>query len=193
LNKSKESIGSKNIGLSRLRGRQNEWQFLVAINSEFRKCALTSNNAAKAGSRVHAKSLVWIEGRSDVDTHPEASTRAANPLTHPRSSDSPNAVSPSASGLHPDGFEPPTYSSVDCRSIQLSYGCFSIADVTIWHNPVLARRKTAGVTDQEFRSYRMGNPVAEIYSAGVWGKQKTENRIQEFGRPEQRPDLETET
>ncbi len=26
--------------------------------------------------------------------------------------------------MHPDGLEPPTYSSVDCRSIQLSYGCF---------------------------------------------------------------------
>jgi hypothetical protein len=31
--------------------------------------------------------------------------------------------------MHPDGLEPPTYSSVDCRSIQLSYGCFSIADM----------------------------------------------------------------
>ena len=26
--------------------------------------------------------------------------------------------------LHPTGIEPITYSSVDCRSIQLSYGCF---------------------------------------------------------------------
>ena len=45
-------------------------------------------------------------------------------------------------GVHPDGLEPPTYSSVDCRSIQLSYGCLPLRRLTIWHNLFLARPKT---------------------------------------------------
>jgi hypothetical protein len=51
-------------------------------------------------------------------------------------------VSASFRAMHPDGFEPPTYSSVDCRSIQLSYGCFLLRTLSIWHNPVLARPKS---------------------------------------------------
>ena len=44
--------------------------------------------------------------------------------------------------MHPDGLEPPTYSSVDCRSIQLSYGCFLLRTWTIGYNLVLARLKS---------------------------------------------------
>src|SRR6476659_5726893 len=41
--------------------------------------------------------------------------------------------------MHPTGIEPITYSSVDCRSIQLSYGCFLPRSLTICNKPVLAR------------------------------------------------------
>src|ERR1700730_12106842 len=36
-------------------------------------------------------------------------------------------VSPSSRATHPTRLERVTYSSVDCRSIQLSYGCFLLS------------------------------------------------------------------
>ncbi len=40
--------------------------------------------------------------------------------------------------VHPEGVEPPTYSSVGCRSIQLSYGCVNVSYI------IESRQKTAG-------------------------------------------------
>jgi hypothetical protein len=50
--------------------------------------------------------------------------------------------------MHPTRLERVTYSSVDCRSIQLSYGCFP-RTLTIGHNLFLAREK--GVPRSGFR------------------------------------------
>ena len=61
-------------------------------------------------------------------------------LTKSKDLDAKFVVSSSVSTMHPTRLERVTYSSVDCRSIQLSYGCFP-RTLTIGHNLFLAREK----------------------------------------------------
>jgi hypothetical protein len=71
--------------------------------------------------------------------------------------------------LHPDGLEPPTYSSVDCRSIQLSYGCFLLRTWTIGYNGVLARLKSEDWSNGRLRrrlSRRSSWALSLLYQCG---------------------------
>jgi hypothetical protein len=95
--------------------------------------------------------------------------------------------------MHPDGLEPPTYSSVDCRSIQLSYGCFPSRTWTIGHRLVLARLKSEFIqksvprlelalpmrlpvrgSDPKFRSICL-TPITRLFQKAIPSSRESQN------------------